>query len=381
MNIVPFIAESASDAVKQIRARLGPEAVVLNVRKLPVNGLSRLWNKSQIEVLACVPDANAAPASHSAQSQPAASLLDVREADDMVSLPPAPAEATNPESPSRRIGSYFTMPGAVGAWQSPSLLQTMGISSLNAERVMERLRQQYGEVAPQSLRSELAVLRSTLAGFWKSNRAPSRLHVFIGTPGSGKTTTICKWLTQAALLDGASARVWRLDVPRANLAEALSVHAEILNVPIERAWNPGATWLEENLFIDLPGVETGDTVALAKLERLLSTMPGASVSLVMNAAYDTTLLQTQVRAFARLPITDLLFTHLDEEPRWSKLWNFVLGTNYSLSFLGAGQNIPGQFLRATPEALFPAEIRASDESSARAAAGKPPAKHSRTESE
>ena len=357
MNIFPFIAESAPDAVKQIRARLGPDAVVVNVRKLPVSRLSRLWNKPQIEVLACVPDASSAPAASQTESQP---LLDVREADDMVSLPPPSDDAANPEPSGRRAENYSTRPGTRGGeWQSAALLQTMGLSSLNTERVMERLHQQHGETAPKSFRAELALLRATLAGFWKGSRASGGLHVFIGTPGSGKSTAICKWLTQAVLLEGASARVWRLDVPRANLAETVSVHAEILNVPIERAWNPGAVWPEAHRFIDLPGVETGDTVAMAKLERLLSTMPGATVSLVMNAAYDTPLLQAQLRAFARLPITDLLFTHLDEESRWSKLWNFVLGTNYSLSFLGAGQNIPGQFLRATPEALFPAEIRAS----------------------
>ena len=44
-------------AVAQIRARLGPDAVVLNVRPLPANGLARLWQKPMIEVLAHVPDA------------------------------------------------------------------------------------------------------------------------------------------------------------------------------------------------------------------------------------------------------------------------------------------------------------------------------------
>ena len=56
MNVIPFIADSAADAVAQIRERLGPQAVVLNVRRLPAAGLSRLWQKPRIEVLACVPE-------------------------------------------------------------------------------------------------------------------------------------------------------------------------------------------------------------------------------------------------------------------------------------------------------------------------------------
>ena len=50
---------------------------------------------------------------------------------------------------------------------------------------------------------------------------------------------------------------------------------------------------------------------------------------------------------------DLIFTHLDEEHRRVKLWNFVLGTNCSLGWLGGGQKIPGEFHRAESSLLFP----------------------------
>ena len=63
MQPTSFIAASAEEAVTQIRARLGPEAVVLNVRPLPANGLARLWQRPMIEVLACKPEA---PVSESA---------------------------------------------------------------------------------------------------------------------------------------------------------------------------------------------------------------------------------------------------------------------------------------------------------------------------
>src|SRR5260221_4306286 len=56
MQPIPFTAASAEEAVAQIRAKLGPEAVVLNVRPLPANGLARLWQKPMIEVLAYRPE-------------------------------------------------------------------------------------------------------------------------------------------------------------------------------------------------------------------------------------------------------------------------------------------------------------------------------------
>ena len=66
--------------------------------------------------------------------------------------------------------------------------------------------------------------------------APARPHVFIGPPGSGKTTALCKWLTLAALLEERAARVWRLDGATANTADFLAIHCEMLGVPLERFW-------------------------------------------------------------------------------------------------------------------------------------------------
>ena len=59
MKVHTFTAASATDAVAQIRAQLGPAAIVLNVRQLPTPGISRLWQKPRIEVVACLPPENA----------------------------------------------------------------------------------------------------------------------------------------------------------------------------------------------------------------------------------------------------------------------------------------------------------------------------------
>ena len=105
-------------------------------------------------------------------------------------------------------------------------------------------------------------------------------------------------------------------------------------------------------FVDLPGTVAQDAAAIRQLRGKVEAFVGAQVHLVLNAAYDASALLAQARAFASLPVSDLILTHLDEETRLGKLWNLVLGTNFAVGFLSGGQNIPGHFCAAGPEWLI-----------------------------
>jgi flagellar biosynthesis protein FlhF len=103
--------------------------------------------------------------------------------------------------------------------------------------------------------------------------------------------------------------------------------------------------------VDLPGVNASDADAIKSLAKQIAAFPNPQVFLTLNAAYDTTTLLHQLRAFSILPITALIFTHLDEEPRWGKILNFCFGTKCPIAFLSAGQNVPGDLISATPEKI------------------------------
>jgi len=183
----------------------------------------------------------------------------------------------------------------------------------------------------------------------------SRPHVFIGPPGVGKTTLLCKWMVFSVLNERRTAKVWRLDGSSANTAEFLNVYGEMLAVGVERFWgtNPSAA---EFCLIDLPGVAAHDTEGLRALKDQLGTLPAPRIHLVLNAAYDTIILNEQFRAFSSFQPEDLSFCHLDEEKRQGKLTDFLLGTNCSVRFLSTGQKIPGDFVLAGEEQRVYAEF-------------------------
>ncbi len=357
MQPIPFIAASAEEAVAQIRSRLGPEAVVLNVRPLPRNGLARLWQKPMIEVLAHKPqppDGHSAPVSETL----AVFRRELNEIKEQVARStPKTARGIHvgePAIPDHEWADEIPEPKP-GGWRLGSILQRTGLLPRYVQQVLDQLRDRHGDAPPPSLGREIGLLRAHLAKLWREPPPliPNSVHVVIGPAGSGKTTYLCKWLTQAALVTARSARVWRLDGATANMAESLGVYCEILGVPTERVWQPREGAITEDLgFIDLPGTDWQKPTSVKELAGYLKQLGSPHVHLVLNGADETSVLLAQARAFAALPVEDLVLSHLDEESRWGKIWNLIFGTKFAIRHFSTGQNIPGDFCDASADLIL-----------------------------
>jgi len=94
-----------------------------------------------------------------------------------------------------------------------------------------------------------------------------------------------------------------------------------------------------------------------ELRELVEDQGEAGRVLVLNAAYDSAVLQAQVRAFSGFELEGVIFTHMDEVQRYGGIWNVVLGTKVPGLYFSSGQNIPGGFDRATPDFLISKQLR------------------------
>jgi len=325
-----FIADDANSAVEQIRSQLGSEAVVLSVRKLPRHGISRLIRKDQIEVVASVEE----------PVRPAAV-----EKDPVLELQ-TEIRALKRQFAAIRVAQ--NSPAASNDWLS-RYLNELGLLACFRETVAAAL-------PPRASETEVNEL---LRLKWRSEPHQSRaaLHLFVGAPGAGKSTVLCKMLAQTSLVERHPATLYQLDTHLANSSSRPAIFAEIVGARYERTLPARFERREESVFIDLPGVPLGDDKGLKALQPVIRAFGVPEIHLVLNGAYEAGHLLEQVRFFSQIGITDLVISHLDEESRWGKVWNLVLGTNFAVRYLSSGQNIPGGLQSATPELLLPVENR------------------------
>jgi len=178
MKLVCFVADSAAAALVEVHKRLGPDAVVVSVRQLRAPGLAWLWNrKGLIEVTAGVPDKTSAPKVDQ-------NGVKERWSEGMMKIPDVPLSQNSNTS-----SLHHSNP----TWRSVAWLEMMGLLPVHAERLQTHLRALHGD-APDSPEEEWKFINSALAQFWLNppplDDGPARPHVFIGPPGSGKTTFV-----------------------------------------------------------------------------------------------------------------------------------------------------------------------------------------------
>lgn len=362
-----FVADSAAEAVARIKATLGPEAVVLSVRKIPKSGLGRLLGRDQIEVMAHVPEAEPDLPTRSELAELHSQVAQLRQL--LPSLVQTPAPAAERPSPLRSEALPSPPPqpsprwtAAYGGWKVATILEQQGLLPETVREVIKQLQQRHGSEPPAALSREMDWAASVLVAgsrFADPASFDSGVHVLIGPAGSGKTTCLCKRLAQAALLEERPAHVYRLDTGTSNTAEQLSVYAEILGVGVSRIRPDPQKELPSSanlVLVDVPGFAANDPDAGRGLSHVLEAFPEARLHLVLNAAYDSSLLMAQARAYARFGYGDIILTHLDEETRWGKIWNLAFGTNFLVGRLGAGQNIPGTLVAASGQKIINSQV-------------------------
>jgi flagellar biosynthesis protein FlhF len=317
-----FTVKSAEHAVTLIREKLGANARVLSVRSIEATGFRKFFSAPQLEVIAQIDAPVLTAGTVQISKEPALPLPLPEIFDPKKSLRPSSAPA--PET------------GLSG------LLRRSGITEMALLRLQATANWKELNLLPlhRALAETSRLLRQQADA--RPNRAPLSRAAFIGAPGVGRTTALCKWLAVEVFRRARTGHVVTVEFDRPNPLGPLPVFSEALGVPLAhfpcetRPAIPGGF-----VYFDLPGLSARRPADNAPLAEWLDREQITERVLVLNAAYDRPSLRDAYSAGRDLGATHLVFTHLDEVPQWGKLWDYLFDESLEPLFLATGPSLTG----------------------------------------
>jgi flagellar biosynthesis protein FlhF len=309
-----FVVKSAEDAARLIRERLGPTARVLSVKSIETQGLSKLWSAPRLEVIAQVGEAN----------KPAETALLIEENKEV------------------SIAQFNSTQAAYVPPSLMALLKASRISELVLGKLVESPR--WDDISKLPLHRALVEVGRELERQASTRWTGSALTraAFFGPSGCGRTTALCKWVGQDVFRKARLGHVVTAEFSRPNPPGVLPVFCEALGVPVVRY--PASTQPAIPggfVYFDLPGMSIGPSEHNQALRDFFTTEKIEQRVLVLNAAYDHSVLRNAHAVGRDLGATHLVLTHLDEIPQWGKLWDYLLQGALEPLFFSTGPSLTG----------------------------------------
>ena len=361
MRIKSYFSRSVEDAMAAASQELGPDAMLVNSRKAPIE--SRHLGEYEVvfgtldpgEPAAALSEAPkvaansfAAPAFGDRLSAEVADLKKelegIRRALTRTAFAPSQWVGVAPD-----VSDAYAMLTAneVAPDLAREIVQAAGSRADGARTSPVRSAQPADGARFQRALLEEIQSRFQVAPTLGAGPAQPKIVALVGPPGCGKTTTLVKLAVNYGLAARKPVVLISMDTHRVAAAEQLRSYAAILGVGFQVLETTAALAqaIEENrgkelIFIDTPGLAFGDMEDSSSLAHFLSTRKDIDTHLVLSASMKSADLTRMIDAFEILRPQHLLFTKLDETGSFGAIFSEAARTRKPLSFFTTGQRIP-----------------------------------------
>jgi flagellar biosynthesis protein FlhF len=165
---------------------------------------------------------------------------------------------------------------------------------------------------------------------------------FVGLPGVGCTTALCKWMAAEVFGRGRRGAVASIEFDRPKGAEDLAVFAELLGVDFGRELPATTTATGDRFcYADMPALSLTRPDENRRLRAFLDEQRVPGRVLVLSGLTDLAVLRQASVAGVDLGCTHLVFTQLDELPHWGKLWDFLIEAPLAPLMATCGPSLTG----------------------------------------
>ncbi|MCM3709924.1 flagellar biosynthesis protein FlhF [Sporosarcina luteola] len=360
MKMKKYTAETMVEAMKKVRADFGDEAVILSSNVVTSKGFLGFFQKKSVEVVAGFDEPSFTPATTSFIPKPAAEFVDLKQE----------AEIRKEMNEMKRLLQEMKQSASFANF--PDELKPL-LTFLERQELSEELTLQIGneiftmmkkkktdfskeeqvELAKTFLTKEFSDLP-----FGGISTTKKYINV-LGPTGVGKTTTIAKIAARALLEDKKKIGFITTDTYRIAAIEQLRTYANLLQAPVEIAYN-SKDFAEairkmqdlDLIFIDTAGRNYKEIKFVDDLKRLIDFSLDMESFLVLSVTSKEEDMRTIIDKFTSFPIKKFIFTKVDETGSIGPMFNLMKQYGFGTAYYTDGQEVPEDLTEADVDRML-----------------------------
>lgn len=236
-------------------------------------------------------------------------------------------------------------------WMKPmpkkpdTILQSVPMKDLSGYEFCQSFKEAYEQSQEEHLADFVKQEVSRLVTI--GTRPRVKIHVFVGPPGVGKTTTIAKIASNEMIYHQRKIGFITVDTYRIGAVEQLKTYASILNAPLRVVHNQTEMIqaLDElkdchQIIVDSVGRTHRDQENLFELKTLFEPLIDYNCYLVLSMSTQARQLKKIMKQYELLEYNHLILTKLDECERNENILNICYEHSYPIAYLCTGQEVP-----------------------------------------
>jgi flagellar biosynthesis protein FlhF len=373
LKVKKFMAASMPDAMKQIRAELGKDAVILNSRVVYIGGFLGFFKKRSIEVMA------AADPNQEIEQKPAVKPAVIPAAANHFKENTEESPFTGSKTSNeliREISSLKQMMSSLAGGQQISMVYPEPI-----RKVMHVLKEQEIDNSIQDQVLQVLLEKWYLGGAkakvieveaWLheelikqienipfSGISFTKKYINVAGPtGVGKTTTLAKMAAECVIKHKKKAAFITADTYRIAAIDQLKTYAGILDIPLEVCYTiddfrQAAEKLKDYdlVLIDTAGRNFRNRQYVEDLKNVIDFEKDMETFLVLSLTAKQKDMEDIYNQFSIIDIDKLIFTKADETSTYGAMYNIINKYKKGAAYITNGQDVPDDILMAGPEAI------------------------------
>ncbi|MBQ9610909.1 MAG: flagellar biosynthesis protein FlhF [Lachnospiraceae bacterium] len=390
MIIKKFKASTEEAAMLMAKEELGPDAVVMNIKKIKRKGIMKLFKKNTVELTAAIDDnvaEKAEPEKYDEEAQNAieekinsiAKLLEqqlnaVKDKDEEDNTDTSD-DLYETEKKDDRADTAFR-----DKFNDTKDNQSKGYKNKVVELIYNQLNESevkkeiiediIGELDTENSRLPLdnmlanvyqkLVLKLGEVKPLKVSDEKPKIVFFVGNTGVGKTTTMAKLASKFKLENKLNIAMLSIDTYRIAAIDQIKTYADILNTPMEVVYNPEdiKKYVEKYkdcdlIFVDTAGHSHRNEEQKKNLKEMVDSVSEyeTEVFLVVSAVVKYNDLLDIAKTYDKLFDYKIIFTKLDETSTVGAILNLKIDMDKSLAYTTWGQNVPDDIGEVNPQII------------------------------